>query len=142
MEMRDVGVATLILVLLVILGAAGEYNYQRNQAAEEREAPRAYKEYSDSDLAALIEAYQQEVEALESSYRAVKDRRVETRRGVLIDEQIGEFERAQKAGASARAIGVAAARKEKVLRDLQREQSLRGSGAESLEIHLRRLVTI
>jgi len=52
MAMRDVGVATLILVLLVILGAAGEYNYQRNQAAEEREAPRTYKEYSDSDLAA------------------------------------------------------------------------------------------
>lgn len=142
MEMRDVGVATLILVLLVILGAAGEYNYQRNQAAEEREAPRTYREYSDSDLAALIGAYEQEVEALESRYRAAKDRRVETRSGGLIDEQIGEFERAQKAGASTRSIGAAAARKEKVLNDLRREQSLRGGGVDSLKIHLRRLVAI
>jgi hypothetical protein len=142
MAMRDVGVATLILVLLVILGAAGEFNYQRNKAAEQREAARTYMGYSDSEIAALIEAYEQEVEALVSRYRAAKNRRFETRSGGLIDEQIGEFERAQKAGTSTRSIAAEVARKENILRDLRREQSLRGSGADSLEIHLRRLVAI
>ena len=68
--------------------------------------------------------------------------RVETRSGGLIDEQIGEFERAQMAGASARSIGADVARKEEVLRELQREQSLRGSGTGALKNHLRRLVSI
>jgi uncharacterized protein len=142
MAMRDVGLTTLILVLLVILGAAGEYNYQRNKAKEERAASRTYEEYSDSDLAALIEAYQQEVEALESRYRAARDRGVETRSGGLIDEQIGQFERAQMAGASVRSIESEVARKEKVLRELQEEQSLRRSGTGLLKVHLRRLVSI
>ena len=142
MEKRGFGVAIPILVLLVILGAAGEYNYKRNEAAEEREAPRNYIGYSDSEIASLIEAYEQEVEALESHHRTARDRRVETRSGGLLDEQIGEFERAQNAGASTRSIGADAARKEQVLRELRKEQSLRGSGADSLKVHLRRLVAI
>ena len=102
MEKRDFGVTILILVLLVALGAAGEYNYQRNAAAEERSGARTYRGYSDAQIASLIKAYEQEVEALDSRYDAAKNRDIQTRGGGLIDQQIGEFERAQKASASTR----------------------------------------
>ena len=142
MEKRDVGVAISILALLVILGGAGEYNYQRNKAAEESAAPRTYRGYSDDEIAALIQAYEREVEVLESRYAAAKGRNQEARGGGLIDEQIAEFERAQRTGASTRSMGGEVARQEAVLRELRREQSLRGGSANSLKLHLRRLVTI
>ena len=142
MEKRAVGITILVLALLVILAAAGEYNYQRNLAAEERAAPRAYRGYSDAEIAALIEAYEQEVEALEARYGAAKSRTVETRSGGLIGEQIREFERAQQAGASTRSMGADFAERDAVLRELRREQSLRESPTDSLKLLLRRLFTI
>ena len=142
MEKRDVGITILILALLVILGAAGEYNYQRNKAAEEREAPRTYTGYSDNEIAALIQAYQQEIEVLEARYGAAKNSGIETGSGGLIDQQIREFERAQEAGASTRSKGADVAQRDGVLRELRRERSLRGTPADSLKLHLRRLVTI
>jgi predicted negative regulator of RcsB-dependent stress response len=140
MEKRNLGITILILVLLVILGGAVEYNYQRNQAAEDRSAARVYKSYSDAEIAALIEAYEQEIETLESRYDAAKDRSLETRSGGLIDQRIKEFERAQKAGGATRSMGGVVAQKESVLRELRREQSLRGGSENTLMLHLRRLV--
>jgi hypothetical protein len=142
MKKRDVGVAILILVLLVILGAAGEYNYQRNKGAEEQTAPRSYRGYSDAAIAELIDAYQQEIEALESRYDAARNRNLETRSPGLIDEQIEEFERAQKVGATTRSMGADVAQQEAVLRELRKEQSLRGGTLDSLKLRLRRLLTI
>ena len=142
MDKRGVGITILILALLVVLGAAGEYNYQRNKAAEESAAPRTYKGYSDAAIDALIEAYQQEVEAFEARYAAAKNRSIETRSGGLIDEQIREFERAQETGAATRSMGADVAQREAILRELRREKSLRGNPADSLKLHLRRLVAI
>ncbi len=136
------GTTLLALVLLVALGVAGAYNYQRNTAAEEQDAPRPYSGYSDAEIAALVEAYQGEVEALESRYDAAKSRDFEARNGGLIDERIGEFERAQKWGASTRSMGADVAEREAVLRELRKEQSMRGASADSLEVHLRRLLTL
>jgi hypothetical protein len=142
MGVRDIGVTILILVLLVILGAAGEYNYQRNKAAEENSVPRKYRGYSDQELATLIHAYEQEVEALEARYDSAKSVAIETRSGGLIDEQIGEFERAQQASASVRSKRTDVAKQEGILRELREERSLRRGGSDSLTTHLRRLVTI
>jgi hypothetical protein len=142
MQKRDVGVAMLILALLVILGAAGEYNYRQNKEAEESAAPRRYIGYSDEELAALIEAYEQEVDELASRYDAAKSRRVETRDGGLIDEQIREFERAQATGAKERSLGADAAQQEAILRELRKERSLRAGRGNSLMLHLRRLLSI
>jgi len=142
MGKRDVGITILILVLLVILGAAGEYNYQRNLAAEESKAPRTYRGYSDAEIAALIEAYQQEVEALEARYGAAKSDTFEVKNGGLIDERIREFERAQQAGTSTRSMGGDVAKQAAILRELRKEQSLRRGSGDSLLLHLRRLVTI
>ena len=142
MTKRDVGVTILILALLAILGGVGEHNYQRNLAAEDQKNARAYKGYSSEEVAALIGAYEQEIETLESRYDDAKGRGFETRSGGLIDERIREFERAQKVGGSTRSMGGIVAQKEGILRGLRREQSLRGRSGSALLVHLRRLVTI
>jgi hypothetical protein len=142
MAKRDIGLTVSILALLVLLGGAGEYNYQRNKAAEERSAPRAYRAYSNQEIAALIQAYEREVGALESRYQAAKSSGQEVRGGGLIDEQIAEFERAQREGASTRSAGGEVAQHQAVLRELRRELSLRGGGLDSIKIHLRRMFSI
>jgi hypothetical protein len=142
MEKRDAGVAISILALLVILGGAGEYNYQRNRAAEERAAPRSFRGHSDEEIAALIQAYQQEVETLESRYATAKSRDLDTRSGGLLGDQVREFERAQRAGDLTRSLGGDVAQREAVLRELRREQSLRAGGLDSLKVHLRRLFSL
>jgi hypothetical protein len=142
MEKRNLGVVILVLVLLVGVGVAVEYSYQPNKGADDRNAERPYKGYSDAEIAALIAAYEQEIEVLESRYDAAKSRGGETRSGSLLDERIEAFERAQKAGDSTRSLGAALARKEAVLGELHREQSLRGSSGDGLLHHLRRLLRI
>lgn len=143
MTKKDFGVTGLILLVLVLLGAAGEHNYQRNLTLEEQKMPRRYRGYSDVEIVQLIGAYQEEVKALEARYGDTKRRnQIETRGGGLLDEQIGEFERAQQAGASTRAAGADAAQKAAILRELQRERTLRSDGLDSLKIHLRRMFTI
>jgi hypothetical protein len=142
MQKRDVGITILILAVLVALGAAGETNYQRNKAAEERETPRTYIGYSDAEIAALIEAYEGEVEVLEARYGAAKNRTLETRSGGLLDEQVREFERAQEVGTATRSMAADVAEKEAILRGLRKEQSMRGGASGSLGLHLSRLLTI
>ena len=85
-----------ILILLVILGAAGGWNYHRN-ALIDNAVPRPYRNYSDEGLHQLISAYQNEVEVLMERYRgstAVKA--VAVRDGGLLGEKIQEFERVQR----------------------------------------------
>jgi hypothetical protein len=140
--MRDFGVTILILALLVGLGAAGEYNYKRNQAAEEASGGRKYRGYSDAEIASLIRAYEREVETLEARYDAAKSREIQTRGGGLIDQQVEEFERTRKQSAATRSMGADVAQKEAVLRELRREQSMRGGDPDGLMLHLKRLVSI
>jgi hypothetical protein len=140
MEMKNLGLVILVLALLVGLGIAVEYNYQPSKGAEDRNAERPYKGYSDAELAALIAAYEQEAEALDSRYDAAKSRSVETRSGSLLDERIAAFERAQKVGDSTRSLGAVVAQKEAVLRELRREESLRATSGDGLLQHLRRLL--
>ena len=85
------------VILLVILCAAGGWNYHRNTLIEDA-APRPYRGYSDEELNQLISAYQDEVEIQMAHYRESGDvNKVVVRGGGLLEEQIDEFERAQRA---------------------------------------------
>ena len=86
-----------IMILLVILGAAGGWNYHRNTLIDDA-VMRPYRAYSDEDLHQLISAYQNEVEAQMAHYRnAATAKTVEVRQEALLGERIDEFERAQRA---------------------------------------------
>jgi hypothetical protein len=84
------------LIMLVILGAAGGWNYHRN-AQIDAAVLRPYRSYSDDELHQLISAYRNEVEVQLVRYQnapAVKT--VAARDGGLLGEKIQEFERAQR----------------------------------------------
>ncbi len=85
-----------ILILLVILGAAGGWNYHRNTLIDDA-VLRPYRAYSDEDLHQLISAYQNEVEVQLVHYRnATTAKTVAVRQDALLGERIAEFERAQR----------------------------------------------
>ncbi|MCH7644394.1 MAG: hypothetical protein IH974_06110 [Myxococcales bacterium] len=84
------------LILLVILSAAGGWNYHRNAVIEDA-APRPYRGYSDQELNQMISAYQDEVEIQMARYRnSSVAKKVAVRGGGLLDDRIDEFERVQR----------------------------------------------
>ena len=56
------------LILLVILGAAGGWNYHRNTLIDDA-VMRPYRGYSDAELHQLISAYEDEVDIQMDRYR-------------------------------------------------------------------------
>ena len=84
------------MILLVILCAAGGWNYHRN-ALIDAAVPRPYRGYSDEELNQLISAYQGEVEVQMERYRnSTAAKKVTVQDGDLLEEQIDEFERVQR----------------------------------------------
>jgi hypothetical protein len=84
------------VILLVILCAAGGWNYHRNTLIEDA-APRPYRGYSDEELNQLISAYQDEVDIQMARYRkSAAAKQVTVQDGGLLEDQIDEFERVQR----------------------------------------------
>ena len=83
------------LILLVILCAAGGWNYHRNAVIEDS-VPRPYRTYSDEELDQLVSAYRDEVEVQMARYRnSTASANVAVRDEGLLEDRIGEFERVQ-----------------------------------------------
>jgi hypothetical protein len=86
------------VILLVILCAAGGWNYHRNTLIDDA-VPRPYRGYSDEELNQLISAYQDEVEVQMARYRkSSAAKQVTVQDGGLLEERIDEFERVQRLG--------------------------------------------
>jgi hypothetical protein len=84
------------VILLVILCAAGGWNYHRNTLIDGT-VPRPYRGYSDEELNQLVSAYQGEVEIQMVRYRkSTAGKNVAVQDGGLLEERIGEFERVQR----------------------------------------------
>ncbi len=84
------------LVLLVILCAAGGWNYHRNAVIEDT-VPRPYRGYSDAELHQLVSAYQDEVEVQMERYRnSSAANKVTVQDSGLLEDKIDEFERVQR----------------------------------------------
>ncbi len=82
--------------LLVVLCAAGGWNYHRNMVIDDA-VPRPYRGYSDADLNQLVSAYQVEVEAQMERYReSGVGKNVVVKDAGLLEERINEFERVQR----------------------------------------------
>ena len=136
------GKGTLLSVVLVALVVAGGFNYHRNWTAEQEEAPRPYESYADADIAALIEAYEGEVEQGQARYDAARAQSAAPGRGRLLGEQVRDFERAQSRGRHVRELSADLAQREAMLHELRREQELRAAAARGLTTHLVRLLTL
>jgi len=129
------------LFLLVILCAAGGWNYLRNTVIEEA-APRPYRNYSDEELQQLIAAYRDEVDAQMERYRSsTAGKKVAVRDGRLLDERIDEFERVQRLSQQRRDRAYKVTENQILVEQLAREEIARERDRPIYKMIFRRLTT-
>ena len=136
------GTLVVVLIAVAALAAAGFWNYRRNLEGEQRSASeRPMHGYSTSDLETLANAYRQEIAAHSATYASQKARRSEPRDRVHFDEQVREFETAQKNSGRVRKAGEELSVREADLARIEEELRARAHVESDLERHLRLLVT-
>jgi hypothetical protein len=134
--LRRLGV---VLLLLAALAAAGAANYRRNLEREGRE-PRPFRSYAAAELETLARAYEREVAALETRYRAQRDAGgAAPAGGPLLGEKVRAFEQVSARTQAVRGLGGELSMKEAALADVRAEQARRG--VDPLQVHLKRLLT-
>lgn len=129
------------LFLLLILVVAGGWNYHRN-AVIENSAARPYRGYSDQELNQMISAYQEEVEIQMAHYRKAGDaNKVVVQGGGLLEERIGEFERAQRASQKRRDRAYKVTDNQILVEQLAKEQMIRDRDRPIYKMIFRRVTT-
>ncbi|MBW2542740.1 MAG: hypothetical protein JRF15_11670 [Deltaproteobacteria bacterium] len=129
------------VILLLILGVAGGWNYHRN-ATIENAVPRPYRGYSDQELQQMISAYQGEVEIQMARYRKAGDaNKVVVQGGGLLEERIDEFERAQRASRERRDRAYKVTDNQILVDQLAKEQMIRERDRPVYKMIFRRVTT-
>lgn len=132
----------MLLSLLACLAVgAGGWNYARNGADDEN-AFRPYKSYSQEDLEALISAYDAEIEALQERYTAANSSRTTAANRAFMEGRVREFERVQRTGRATRELGARLAERQVTAKLLREEEGRRGPDEGRFALVLRRLFTI
>jgi len=130
-----------IVILLVILCAAGGWNYHRNTQIEDA-VPRPYRGYSDEELNQLISAYQDEVEIQMARYRnSTAAKKVTVQDGGLLEEQIDEFERVQRLSKKRRESAYQVTENQILVEQLAAEQLTRERDRPIYKMIFRRVTT-
>ncbi len=129
------------LILLVILCAAGGWNYHRNGEIDDA-VPRPYRGYSDQELNQLISAYRDEVEIQLARYRTSSAaKKVSVRGGGLLDDRIDEFERVQRLGKKRKESAYQVTENQILVEQLATEQLTREMNRPIYKMIFRRLTT-
>jgi hypothetical protein len=130
-----------ILILLVILCAAGGWNYHRNAVIDDA-VPRPYGGYSDEELNQLASAYQVEVEVQMERYRnSAASNKVVVRDGGLLDDRIDEFERVQRLSKKRRERAYRVTENQILVEQLAQEQVARERNRPVYKMIFRRLTS-
>jgi hypothetical protein len=130
-----------ILILLVILCAAGGWNYHRN-AVIDGAVQRPYRGYSDEELNQLASAYQAEVEVQMERYRnSAASNKVVVRDGGLLDDRIDEFERVQHLSKKRRERAYRVTENQILVEQLAQEQVARERNRPVYKMIFRRLTS-
>jgi hypothetical protein len=130
-----------ILILLVILCAAGGWNYHRNVVIDDA-VPRPYRGYSDEELNQLASAYQVEVEVQMERYRnSAASNKVVVRDGGLLDDRIDEFERVQRLSKKRRERAYRVTENQILVEQLAQEQVARERNRPVYKMIFRRLTS-
>jgi hypothetical protein len=129
------------LILLVILGAAGGWNFHRNTLIEDT-VPRPYRGYSDAELDQLVSAYQVEVETQMERYRnSSAGKNVQVQGGGLLEERISEFERVQHLSKQRKERAYQVTENQILVEQLAREQVTRERNRPIYKMIFRRVTT-
>ncbi len=129
-----------LLLVLMIVGGLGAWNYQRNVEAES-EVIRPYRAFSGADLAALEAAFRLELVTLDARYERVKGVKYKASDVGFGQAQVDEFERVQRASHARRELGYQAAEGQATLDAVVQERALRERQGPPWQIFLARTLT-
>jgi len=130
-------VALMLLAGMVGLGA---WNFHRNVAAEKQE-PRPFGSYSDSEVEALVAAYEDDIASFTQKWEKVTGQKVNVQNFTHRDSRIREFERVQSIGRQAREMTGELTKRHVALGELHEEQAKRVQERRVVLIFLKRLFT-
>ena len=129
------------LVLLVILCAAGGWNYHRNTVIDDA-VPRPYRGYSNEELNQMASAYQAEVEVQMVRYRkSAAANKVAVQDGGLLEDRIDEFERVQRRSKQRQARAYQVTENQILVEQLAQEQVTRELNRPIYKMIFRRLTS-
>ncbi len=134
------GTSRPLLILLLILCAAGGWNYKRNSDVESGEV-RPYRSYSDSELELLKSAQQAEADARDAIYRA-GTRVVKVQDRSLLGDRVEEFDRIQKISAQHRERAHQVSESQASISIIEAEQATREKDRPIYKLIMRRAFTI
>ncbi len=137
---RAGGVGFLVLILLLAV-AAGAWNYHRNLAAEHA-VHRPFQGYGEADLDALAGALRTRSEHQSERYEIATGRRAVPGTKRYFDEQVAEFERVQRVGASKKHAQRDLAGSRVTLKLLDEERVYRARERERVRVFFERLLRI
>ena len=140
MDRRRSGGVGLLAVLLLLLLAAGAWNFHRNLAAE-RAVHRPFRSYDVAELEALAGVLQSSSQAQADRYETAAHRRAVPGTKGYFDEQIAEFERVQRVGEAKRRAQRELAGSRVTLRLLEEERAHRVREEKPVAVFLARLLT-
>jgi hypothetical protein len=135
----------ILLLFLALLGGAGFYNYDRNEHLDKDLQLRPYKGLSDTDLASLIEAYQQQISGMVASHAAEGGPRDSIGRAAPSDlaGKLEAFEEFQQENVRWRERHRAVLGEQVTLDKLRLERAIRDAGLDQeWRRILRRLITL
>jgi hypothetical protein len=130
-----------LLLLLALVAGLGTWNYHRNLEREAAEY-RPFRGYTEEELEALAGAYEHKKGADSRRYEQAAARRVDARTKGYFDEQVQEFERAQRVGEARKVAQGELAESQATLKLIDKERRRRAQERDKLKLFLKRVLTI
>jgi len=133
-----------IVLLLLVLIAAGGWNYHRNwQAEKATENNRPFQNYAAKDLQSLRDAYASELAGVRANFDSAKLRRARPTGDVgSIAGNVEQFRKATRASTAIRDAAAGVAGREAQITELDREIEIRSQLGQGFALHLKRFTTI
>ena len=121
---------TLVTIVLCVLLIGGFANYRRNAHMSEQFENRTYASLRNTDLDALIQAYQSEIDRIQVwlDNEPIESRGSKRRNDGHLDDRIKRFESFQQEAHRWRALRRQVLEREVALEALQKEKLLRAQG--------------
>ncbi len=129
-----------LLVLLLIVGGAGAWNYDRN-LKKESQVPRPWRSYETEDLRSMVQAYEKEIDQFSKGWDKARSQRTTASGRGHVDDRAREFDRIYARGKAVRDLKGKLADHEVVLGEIQEELRLRERDGDAMKVHMRRLFT-
>ena len=141
---RAGGALGSVVLLLLVVTAAGAWNYHRNlQVERQTEGPRPYKNYAQTDVEALRTAYAVDLEGVRAQLVHARQQRGRVSRdNDSIAKNVEQFAQTTRTSTAIRDAAANVAERQSQISELDQELEMRARFGSGLARHLNRLTAI